>query len=447
LKAGLRAGTLPSVALFDNYWAPTLAFASSLGRRGVPVHVYGVGASRWSRYCTRHYACPPVENADQFLPWLRERVRSGEIVRVAPTTDLIAYYVSSLRDEFPPEVRRTIPPLAEIERALIKCRFADACAAIGQSVPLMRTPTDLESALAAAGELSYPLILKPKSHLVVGTDERGYLIHDENELRIRFTPYAPAPGQALLAERYPELRWPLLQRYVPSASQHVYSVTGLKDVDHGIVTASLSYKREQWPPDTGTSTVQISSQEQAILAASLRAADQLVTCGIFELEILNDKSGLLAIDLNPRAFGFINLDIALGHDLPWLWLRSTIEPVTPQTVHPPRVVLEARHVLLHFLRRLINRRTHPPSPPTLERRDPERNRGWISILGNSSDPLPMLVSYTRLLRHPRSLFRTFMSISRSERARPDPTLPRAEGPQPNPQTPQTRPEHATIDKY
>src|ERR1700737_3252085 len=78
LKAGSTAGTLPPIALFDNYWAPTMAFAHSLGRRGVPVHVYGPGASRWSRYCTRRYACPAVEDADRFLPWLQERVRSGE---------------------------------------------------------------------------------------------------------------------------------------------------------------------------------------------------------------------------------------------------------------------------------------------------------------------------------------------------------------------------------
>jgi hypothetical protein len=71
LKPGLTAGKLPPVALFDNYWAPTLAFVSSLGKRGVPIHVYGAGASRWSRYRTRHDLCPPVEDADQFLPWLQ----------------------------------------------------------------------------------------------------------------------------------------------------------------------------------------------------------------------------------------------------------------------------------------------------------------------------------------------------------------------------------------
>jgi hypothetical protein len=346
-------------------------------------------------------------------------VRSGEIARVAPTTDLIAYYTACLRDEFPPEVRRAIAPLEEIEQALIKSRFSEACEAIGQSVPLTRNPTNLDSALEAGRELGYPLILKPKSHLVVGSDERGYVIHDETELRARFTPYAPAPGQTQLAARYPELRWPLMQRYVPSASQRVYSVTGFKDADHGIVTASLSYKREQWPPHTGTSTVQVGSRDQGILAAGLRAVDQLVSCGIFELELLVDNTGLLAIDLNPRAFGFINLDIALGHDLPWLWLHSTIEPVAPQSEQPQRVALEARHVILHFLRRLGGGRPQAPRHLSSERRDPECPRPWISMLGDSSDPLPMLLSYVRLLRNPRSLFRTFLAVSRRGRAPPD----------------------------
>jgi D-aspartate ligase len=430
LKAGLTAGELPPVALFDNYWAPTVAFIRSLGSRGVPVHVYGAGASRWSSHCTRRYSCPPVEDADVFLPWLRERVRSGQILRVAPTTDLIAYYVSFLREEFAPEIRRTIAPLEEIERALIKSKFSDACTAIGQSVPTQRTPSDIEGALNAARELGYPLVLKPKSHLGVGTDERGYVIQDENELRLRFVPYSPAPGQALLAERYPELRWPLLQRYVPSASQRVYSVTGFKDAEYGIVTASLSYKLEQWPPNTGTSTVQINSHDDAILAVGVRAADQLISTGIFELELVTDKNGLLAIDLNPRAFGFINLDIALGHDLPWLWLCSTLGTVAPQPRIAPKATLEARNVILHYLRRRIDRRNGVQPKVQDGRPDAGPPRRWISMIGHWSDPLPMLLCYARLLRNPRSLFRVFQAISRSERSRLELMLHDANGRQP-----------------
>jgi predicted ATP-grasp superfamily ATP-dependent carboligase len=442
LKARLGIAPLPPVALFDNYWAPTMAFARSLGGRGVPLHVYGSGATRWSRYCSERRPCPPIEHTETFLPWLKERIASGEIGRVAPTTDLIAYYVSSLRELFPPEVRRTIAPLEEVESALIKSRFTAACAAAGQPVPLTRTPESLEAAIAAARELGYPLILKPKSHLAVGTGERGALIHDETQLRARFGPYAPAPGQAQIAERYPELRWPLLQRYVPAARHQVYSVTGVKDADRGIITAALSYKREQWPPDIGTSIAQISFTDERILQAGLRAVDQLVSCGIFELELVADNGRLLAIDWNPRAFGFINLDIARGHDLPWLWLRSTLEPVEPLAHTVPRVALEARHVLLFLLKRLVDRRARRRTQPQKERRDPARPRAWISITGHWSDPLPMLIGHASLLRHPRSLFRSQFAPVREATA----TAPTTLHPVPSPLRSAKEPHEADAGK-
>jgi hypothetical protein len=406
---------LPPVAIFDNYWAPTLAFAFSLGRRGVPLHFYGAGAGRWSRYCSRRAPCPPIEDAGQFLPWLLQRVRRGEIARIAPTTDLVAYYVSVLREEFPPDVRRSIAPLGEIETALIKSRFSAACVAGGQSVPTTYAPEDLPSALQAAHELGYPLVMKPKAHIVVGAAERGCVVCDESDLRASFGPYPVAPGQSQLAARYPELLWPLLQRYLPAARRRVYSVTGFKDPDRGIVTSLLSYKREQWPPDVGTSTVQVGAQDDLILESGIRTVDRLLSRGIFELELVVDHQQPLAIDLNPRAFGFMNLDIALGQDLPWLWLSSTLEAVEPQKSVSSPVALEARHVLLHFLRQLADGRGRRSGSTDIERRDPARPRGRISMLGHRSDPVPMLIAHARLLRHPRSLLRTHFANAQSER--------------------------------
>ena len=62
-------------------------------------------------------------------------------------------------------------------------------------------------------------------------------------MRTRFNAYEATPGQGALAERYPELRWPLLQKYLPAARRQVYSVSGIKDADGGIITAAVSYKR------------------------------------------------------------------------------------------------------------------------------------------------------------------------------------------------------------
>jgi hypothetical protein len=368
-----------------------------------------------------------VEDADRFLPWLRRRVRSGEIQRVAPTTDLIAFYVSMLREDFAPEVRRTIPALVELERAVIKTRFGAACARTGQAVPVTEAPDDARAGVATAERLGFPLMMKPKSHLVVG-DERGRVVNDLRELREYYRPYKISPGRESLAERYPELVWPLLQKYVPSARTRVFSVSGYKDPDGGIIAASLSCKRRQWPPDTGISTSQVSAADARILSRGLETVDKLVSCGIFELELLESGTELLAIDLNPRAFGFIDLDIALGNDLPWLWFESTLRPLTagavignpmplaaPLMAAPPKGIecrLPIPYTISRFINALLGVRSADESEPgavTATR--------VIPMLGHWDDPLPMLLANLRQLRHPGSLIRPYIAAAVAQRRR------------------------------
>jgi D-aspartate ligase len=398
-----------AVAIFDNYWATTLAFARSLGRQGVPLHFYGSGAGRWSRYCTRHLRCPPVERVDEFQPWLRERLRSGDITRVAPTTDLIGFHTSVLRNEFAPEVQRTIAPTVEIENCLIKTRFAAIGAlAAGRMLPTL-APDSVEGAVKAAAALGYPVMLKPKSHLAVGFAERGQLLMNEADLLRHYHRYQIAPGQEGIAAMYPELAWPLLQRYIASARNRVYSVTGFKDADAGVLTACVSYKREQWPPDVGVSTLQISCDDQRILEVGLEIVNQTLSRGIFEVELLADGDALYAIDLNPRAFGFLELDIARGSDLPWLWFRSTIDAQAPVPQPLSEGPLQARHWLLHVMRAMAHA---PEDAVESDPHAPSTPRASVSMLGHRSDPLPMILSNLHLLRHPRSLVRAQFASSR-----------------------------------
>jgi len=398
------------VAVFDNYWGTTLAFAKSLGEKGVPLHFYGNGAGRWSRYCTRHSSCPPIEASDKFEPWLRAKIRSGEITRVAPTTDLLAYYVSKLRQEFAPEVRRTIAPLEEIEGCLIKTRFASASRISGHPILTTLAPDDPAEIMDCVAPLGFPVILKPKSHLVVGSDERGHLIENVAELSQRYRRYAVVPGQEGMAMTYPELCWPLVQRYVPSARNRVYSVSGIKDVDRGILAATVSYKCEQWPPDVGVSMVQIGCEDNRVLEAGLEIVNRILSRGIFEIELLSDGEHLYAIDLNPRAFGFMALDIARGVDLPWLWWCSTMENPSAPPMSASSQMVEARHSLLSFrslnlLRRLYDQGSSRRRPPIVDSEN-AGPRASVSMLGDWSDPLPMLLCHLHLLKHPRSLVRS-----------------------------------------
>jgi D-aspartate ligase len=407
-----RKTPVRAVSVFDNYWATTLAFARSLGRRGVPLHFYGSGAGRWSRYCTRHMRCPPAERVDEFQPWLREKLRGGEIARIAPTTDLIAFHVSMLRDEFSPEVQRTIAPLAEIENCLIKTRFCSINDAVDSAALPAVAPDSLDTAAAAAAALGYPVMLKPKSHLAVGFAERGRLLSNESDLLRHYHRYGVVPGQEGVAARYPELMWPLLQRYIASARNRVYSVTGIKDVDSGVLTACVSYKREQWPPDVGVSTLQIACENPRILEFGLNVVNQTLSRGIFEVEVLAEDDVLYAIDLNPRAFGFVELDMARGADLPWLWYSSTLEVPVQMAQKVSNTRFQARHWLMHLFKMMAG--VKDPAETALEEGRNTPGPGVsVSMLGHHSDPLPMILSNLYLLRHPRSLVRAQFASSRT----------------------------------
>jgi hypothetical protein len=375
----------------------------SLGSRGVPLHVYGKGAGRWSRFCTRRENCPAIENAAEFIPWLRAKIKSGAITRIAPNSDSIAYYCSLLRAEFPVTVQRSIAPIEEIEQCLIKTQFDAACATIGWPGPKTCAPTSLDEALSAAEALGYPCLMKPRSHLGVGDAERGRLIHNREQLTAQFRPYKATPGQEQLLLQHPDLLYPLLQRFVATPTQHVFSISGFKDAGGGIVSALVSFKSELWPPVVGTSVVQICCTNDTVRMAGLKIVDRLLSSGIFELEMVSDGEQLLPIDLNPRAFGFIELDIALGSDLPWLWMNSTMGHSAALPMAPANSDLEARHGLLYCLRRISG--FIRPVPVT-QRQNSSGRRRRVSMLGAWSDPLPKVIGYLRVLRYPCSLIRS-----------------------------------------
>jgi predicted ATP-grasp superfamily ATP-dependent carboligase len=410
--------TLPPVALFDNAYSSTLALLISLGEHGVPVNVYGsnaIGATRWSRYCTNYRRCPSVDEPSEFIPWLRDKLRCGEITRVAPTSDLMAFYIAELRDEFPLDVQTTIPTLNEIENCLIKSRFSLACAEHGIATPETAAPTTIDEAQLFADRVGYPLVMKAKSHLAVGMSERGAIIYSAQQLRQEFRPYDLMEGHAYIAERYPELRLPLLQKFIPSATTLVYSVSGFKDAERGIVAAALSYKSEQWPPKVGVSTHQVGCDDQQILQIGRDAVDRLLGCGIFELELLVDGDDLLAIDLNPRCFGFMLLDMARGSDLPWLWFQSTLGNRSVEQQPATLPALEGRQALPYYVSRLVGLLTGPDRRAKFLQFCCELRTPWVSMTGQWRDPVPKLAGLFAMLRHPGSLIRPYWRMRHENR--------------------------------
>ncbi|HET6343366.1 MAG TPA: hypothetical protein VFH51_00485, partial [Myxococcota bacterium] len=326
------------VAVLDAEAPPGLAFTRSLGRGGVPVRVYSprrYPVARLSRYCSDFGRSPDAEHAEEFLPWLQREVERGDISLVAPTSDLIAFYMGEFPECFPKGQAAGMPSRDAILDMLFKDRFDAACKRHGIRAPWTAFPMSIDEALADAGSLPYPVILKPKSHVGVGW-ARGVVVRNEVELRKAFRPYPVRPETKMLMDRFPELQWPMIQEYVPDALKHLYSVSGLLDAKGNLVAYAGSRKTLQWPPTLGVGVVFESWHEDGPVELGLKFAKGVLGRGMFELELIYDgrTKDYVAIDLNPRAHGHIAFDIARNNDLPLLWYkmaRGEPLPAVPAT--------------------------------------------------------------------------------------------------------------------
>jgi D-aspartate ligase len=410
------SGRGPTVAVFDGDAPPTLAFVRALGRAGVPVTVYSHGrvpAARLSRFCARFDLCPDPADFASFLPWLRARLRSGEIELVAPTSDLIAFALTEVDDACSEPLRRVLPDPAAALGVLFKDRFADACARHGVRAARSFSPLGVEEAVERSSTLRFPLILKPKSH-VGGGPERGVVVEDVDALRAALRPYGAAAGQHVVFEQNPGWCWPIVQEYIPRALENLFSVAGLIAPDGAVLGLSGSWKRSQWPPRLGVGTVFESIDDPALLVRGGEIARALLGRGLFELELIRDvRDGeYVAIDLNPRGYGQMSFEIARGLDLPRLWYACA----TGQDTGPAPATSRADELVwIHGIPFHIGQLVGIAKGPGRVARAREYVRRLagrrVGIVADWRDPLPGLAYAFKMFRHPGGLVRPFLQES------------------------------------
>lgn len=393
------------VAIFDADAPPALAFVRSLGRAGVPVAIHGTHAwpvARFSRHATSFRIAPDPAEPDLFIPWLAREIVEGRIGIVAPTSDAVAYALAEVRDLFPTPVQRAIPTRTATHDALFKELFEQACARFRVATPWSLRAESVEEVLDRARELPYPVVLKPKSHVGVGI-ARGAVVRDERELRRALVPFSAPPGARGIFARHRGLEVPLVQEYVPRAIENLFSVSGLLDEGRAIAWAG-SRKIGQWPKALGVGLEFESWHDEEPLAVGVELAERLLGRGIFELELIRDpRDGrYLAIDLNPRAFGQIALDMARDRDLPLLWYRVAIGEA-PAPLGAATKDARWMHSIPYGIERALalvrGSRVRTSSPPSVPR---------VDVVHDPDDPLPTLRFAAAMLRHPGGLVRPFL---------------------------------------
>lgn len=403
--------SLPAVAVIDADTPPGLAFVRSLGRHGVPMYVYSARrtpVARLSRYCSEFANCPDPEDAEKFLPWMKKESAKGHFAYVAPTSDLIAFYMAEFPECFPKNQGQGMPKKAAVLDMLFKDRFDAACAKHGVSAPWTSFPLSVDEALAQAASLPYPVILKPKSHVGVGW-ARGVVVRDEVGLRKAFGPYPVRPETKMLMDRFPELRWPMIQEYVPGALEHLYSISGVLGHDGELLAWAGSKKTQQWPPTLGVGIVFEPWNEADPVALGLKFVKDALGCGIFELELIWDArtQRYVAIDLNPRAHGHIAFDIARRNDLPLLWYHMTTG-AKPAPLPDAKNDVRWLHSIPYHVGNVIGVARGPDRGQKLAAYVQNMKGKTVDIINDSSDPLPSLAHAYFMLRHPGGLIKPFL---------------------------------------
>jgi len=211
-------------------------------------------------------------------------------------------------------------------------------------------------------------------------------------------------------QRDPDLGWPLMQSFRGGPSSDVVSISGCLGPDGDLWAIGGCRKLAQWPPGAGIGSLFEAIDPSPYVDITLAAVSATLGSGIFELELLidHDTGDCWPIDLNPRAYGQVALEIARGNDLPALWYRMAtgieLRPL-PQVSPQPEVWQSG---LTYLPGAVMDIAAGPDRSTKLAAFRELMARPRVGSIYDRDDPKPARALVIDMLRHPGSIIRPFI---------------------------------------
>ncbi len=299
-----------------------LAASRTLHRAGYQVAAASstrLAAAQWSRSCAERIRAPdPRQHAAGFINALGEVLERRRYATVLAGTDSALLAISEGRARLEGLTRLGLPPPDAVERSLSREALEAAAKRAGlQPVEAVRC-WHLDQGIAAAGQLGFPVVLKPAYGAQV-TDGR-----------VTKVPKARQVSDALaLEEALPAFHGEfLVQRLV---SGNVVSFAGVM-ADGALLGVACAIYRRTWPPHGGSVAF---GRTVACPPGLEEKVSSLVGMlgwkGIFELELIESPSeGLVPIDFNPRPYGSMAVAARAGAPLAAIWCDWLLGRSSPQ---------------------------------------------------------------------------------------------------------------------
>lgn len=311
----------PPVLLTAGFYYGTLAAARCLGRAGVKVTLaegQKLAPARWSRHVDRRVLCPDPSDTEAFLSWLSDFGANNPRHVLLPCTDEVAWLVAESSEQLSRHFYLQEVPFSAVDGVLDKRALHAACEAASVDVPLTRFPESEAEAVKAGEEIGYPLILKPRTQVLLSTHGKGLLVEEPTALVSRFREYVAENHYGdRIQKRIKNVAWPMLQRYYPKAREGIYGLSGFAGEGGEILAVRGARKILQRPRRLG---IGLCFEEAPVDPARLSAVQALCRSlsyqGVFEVEMVEDGSRSVLIDFNPRFYSQMAFDIDRGLALP-----------------------------------------------------------------------------------------------------------------------------------
>jgi len=422
----MDSARLPPVLLTTPTFNGTLAAVRCLGKRGIPVTIAGdtpFAPARWSRYVTRSVSCPSPFEPERFIEWLIAFGKREPGHVLYPSCDDLAWLFAHHADELRPYFRLYQPPAETVLALLDKKSLSLRCAEVGVPNPRTLFPGSVNEARALADQVGFPLIMKPRTQILLRTRKKGHIVEDPKAFGTSYAEFvADNVPHRLARSVLPDVDHPMLQALVPDAAGATYSISGFVSRDNRCTITRAAMKVLQRPRRIGVGVCfEDVEVDDVALQGVLRLCEALGYFGVFEAEFLPNHGRLELVDFNPRFYGQMGFEAARGLDLPYLvWLAAVGESDKLAEAMARASEWESGRgyvycdrfylATLLFLQRLSGKMSSAERERWREWLDePTQRSRAFDAFESPGDPLPAVISKLRELgvaaRHPRAFYR------------------------------------------
>ena len=309
--SAVARGGSPAVVV-DVGWVNGLAAIRSLGRAGASV--LAVDHRPWALGLRSRYAHPvgapdPFVDEDGFVGALVELGDAlGRSAPVFPTHDEGLNAVARNQLELGGRFLYPFPDWDALERIQNKRMQLEVAEAAGVDVPRTGHPGSAADAARIAGDIGYPVLVKPADPIAFKRRHRRQAFRCESRAEVE---------EAYVRAEQDE---PMVQELVPGGDDTLYTLGSYLDAAGEPLGVFCGRKLLQTPPLVGTCRVGEAVWVQEVVDSGLRFLAALEYRGISQVEFKRDpRDGRYKLmEINPRLYQWHGLAAACSVDLPRL---------------------------------------------------------------------------------------------------------------------------------